>query len=236
VALKGADGVTLRGWYVPSRNGAAVLALHGTGSNRLGVARHARLLAGHGYGVLALDLRGHGESGGRSTSVPWRLDDDLDAALDWLEARPDVHGGRIGALGVSLGGEVALQLAARRTDLRAVVAEGVMGGPVADARGAHLDPASLVQIGALAGVTSLLAGGGPPAPDADLVARVAPRPLLLISSGRSSEAAEGRAFARRGGASTALWNLPGASHGGALGTDPAGYEQRVVGFLDRALR
>jgi pimeloyl-ACP methyl ester carboxylesterase len=198
VALKGADGVTLRGWYVPSRNGAAVLALHGTGSNRLGVARHARLLAGHGYGVLALDLRGHGESGGRSTSVPWRLDDDLDAALDWLEARPDVHGGRIGALGVSLGGEVALQLAARRTDLRAVVAEGVMGGTV--------------------------------------VARVAPRPLLLISSGRSSEAAEGRAFARRGGASTALWNLPGARHGGALGTDPAGYEQRVVGFLDRALR
>jgi uncharacterized protein len=47
---------------VPSRNRAAVIALHGIGSDRLGVERHARMLARHGYGVLALDLRGHGES------------------------------------------------------------------------------------------------------------------------------------------------------------------------------
>ena len=48
VALQGADGTALRGWYVPSRNGAAVIALHGTGSNRNGVAPHARMLARHG--------------------------------------------------------------------------------------------------------------------------------------------------------------------------------------------
>jgi uncharacterized protein len=99
VALQGADGTTLRGWYVPSRTGAAVIALHGTESNRNGVAPHARMLARHGYGVLAVDLRGHGDSGGRSTSVPWMLDDDLDSAIAWLSRRDDVDDRRIGAAG-----------------------------------------------------------------------------------------------------------------------------------------
>ncbi len=69
VTLRTADGLRLRGWYVPSRNGAAVALLHGTGGNRTGVAAHARLLARRGYGVLLFDLRGHGASDGRSTSL-----------------------------------------------------------------------------------------------------------------------------------------------------------------------
>ena len=59
--------------------------------------------------------------------------------------------------------------------------------------------------------------------------RIAPRPLLLISAGRAAEAD----FARRTGAP--VWNLPDAPHGAALASDPEGYEQRVLGFLDRAL-
>jgi dienelactone hydrolase len=83
-----------------------VAVLRGTGSNRLGVADHARLLARHGYGVLIFDLNGHGESDGRSTIVPARFQQDEDAALDYLLDRPDVRGGQIGVIGVSLGGEV----------------------------------------------------------------------------------------------------------------------------------
>ena len=83
---------------------------------------------------IALDLRGHGVSGGRSMSLPWKLDNDLDAALAWLGRRADVGGGRIGLLGVSLGGEISLLLAARRHDVRAVVAEGVGGDSYTDAR------------------------------------------------------------------------------------------------------
>jgi pimeloyl-ACP methyl ester carboxylesterase len=233
VALR-SDGVTLRGWYVPSRNGAAVIALHGTGGNRNGVAAHARLLARHGYGVLALDLRGHGESGGRSTSIPWRLDDDLDAALAWLSRRADVDPGRIGALGVSLGGEVALQAAARRPELRAVVAEGVVGSGPSDLRHGGGGPLALGQIAVMAAATHVLAGGGPGASDAELVERIAPRPLLLISAG-PREARIARHFAARGGPTVRRWNLPRAEHGRALATDPAGYERRVTAFLARAL-
>src|SRR4051794_34128692 len=48
VTLTTAGGLRLRGWYVPSRNGAAVALMHGTGSNRLGAADHARMLVRHG--------------------------------------------------------------------------------------------------------------------------------------------------------------------------------------------
>jgi hypothetical protein len=60
--------------------------------------------------------------------------------------------------------------------------------------------------------------------------------VLLISSGRGAEANVNRAMLAHAEATTRLWNLPDASHASALRTDPAGYERRVIGFLDRALR
>ncbi|MDP1846580.1 MAG: alpha/beta fold hydrolase [Solirubrobacteraceae bacterium] len=233
VALVGADGVRLRGWYVPSRNRAAVIALHGTGSSRLGVVRHARLLARYGYGVLALDLRGHGESDGRSTSAPWTLDEDVDAAVGWLAARPEVEARSVGLLGVSLGAEVALRVAARRDDVGATVAEGAMGS-ARDASLAGVSWPALAQLAGLSAVSVLLTGEET-GTDADLVERISPAPLLLISSGSGTEAGVNRVFVRRGGRSTQHWNLPDAAHGRAIRSDPAGYERRVVGFLDSAL-
>src|SRR6266508_5084903 len=40
VSFTTADGLTLVGWYVPSRNGAAIIALHGSGGNRPGTLEH----------------------------------------------------------------------------------------------------------------------------------------------------------------------------------------------------
>jgi pimeloyl-ACP methyl ester carboxylesterase len=236
VTLTTASGPRVRGWYVPSRNGAAVAVMHGTGSNRLGVAGHARLLARHGYGVLVFDFRGHGESDGRSTSLPSALQEDADAALAYLRRRPDVRAGRIGAIGVSLGGEVAVHAVARRPEWRAAVLEGVQGGSPADMRVSKPDPASYVTLTALYGLGRVLGGSAPPASNHDQVERIAPRPLLLLSSGRGTEARANEEYRRRAGRTAALWNLPTARHAAALGTDPAGYERRVIGFLDRALR
>ena len=62
-----ATGSALQGWYRPSANGAAVLVVHGGGSDRKGSVAHAAMLARHGYGVLALRRararreRGHAE-------------------------------------------------------------------------------------------------------------------------------------------------------------------------------
>jgi dienelactone hydrolase len=192
------------------------------------------LLADHGYGVLALDLRGHGESDGRSTSAPWKAQEDIDGALDWLSRRRDVDAERLGLVGVSFGGEVALQVAGRRRDVRATVAEGAQGGPT-DARAAGADAATVAQLTVMSALADVLTGGRSK-PDGELVERIAPRPLLLISAGRATEADANRVFARRGGAATDHWNLPDAPHAQAARTQPAEYERRVVAFLDRALR
>jgi dienelactone hydrolase len=158
----------------------------------------------------------------------------MDAAVEWLTARADVDPARVGMLGVSHGAEVALRTAARRNDVHAVVAEGAMGGP-ADARDAGASLPVLAQLGALFGLSILLTGETAAA-DAELVERIAPRPLLLISAGRTTEANANRHFQRRAGASAEHWNLADAAHAAALRTEPAEYERRVIGFLDRALR
>src|SRR5262249_10254045 len=55
VSFRSADGVRLAGWYVPSRNGAAIVLVHGGGGSRDGLKLHAAMLARHGYGVLLYD-------------------------------------------------------------------------------------------------------------------------------------------------------------------------------------
>src|SRR4051794_5432486 len=52
VTFPASDGVRLAGWYVPSRNGAAIVLVHGGGGDREGTLRHARKLAGGGDGLL----------------------------------------------------------------------------------------------------------------------------------------------------------------------------------------
>ena len=64
VSFKTSDGLRLEGWYVPSRNGAAVISFPG----RKGPQRQARMLARHGYGVLLFDRRGEGASDGEPNS------------------------------------------------------------------------------------------------------------------------------------------------------------------------
>src|SRR4051794_2160530 len=51
------------------RNGAAVLLLHGSAGSRARTVAHAQMLAGRGYGVLALDLPGNGRSTGHSSGL-----------------------------------------------------------------------------------------------------------------------------------------------------------------------
>ena len=234
VTITGADGVRLSGWYVPSRNGAVVVALHGTGSNRLGVERQARLLARHGYGVLALDLRGHGDSRGRSTSAPWTMNADIGAAIRWVQGRADVDRNKVALLGVSMGAEVAIRAAASEKTVRAVVAEGLNGG-AADAKAAGQPWLAVAQLAVLGATTSLLTGQGPGS-DSEYLERIRPRPVLLISSGTDSEADANQVFLHRAGRGARLWNLPNASHASAIRTNPAGYESHVISFLDRVLR
>jgi predicted acyl esterase len=105
------DGVSLATTFytpdgpAPGGGWPAVLALHGLGGNRASMNEIAeQFLVPHGYAVLTVDARAHGESGGVSTLVGRRERADYAATLSWLRLRPGVSDSRVGALGFSLGG------------------------------------------------------------------------------------------------------------------------------------
>jgi uncharacterized protein len=120
VAFTTSDGLHLEGWYVPSRNRAAVIAFPG----RKGPQSQTRMLARHGYGVLLFDRRGEGRSDGDPDSRGWGGEKDIKAAIAFLQHRPEVDPARVGGLGLSVGGELMLQTAAETDALKAVVSEG----------------------------------------------------------------------------------------------------------------
>jgi hypothetical protein len=133
-----------------------------------------------------------------------------------------------------MGADVAVRVAARRRgDVRATVAEGLRGG-ASDASAAGESWPVVAQLAVLGAVGTVLTGESAGS-DADLVERIPPRPLMLISAGTGVEADINRVFVRRAGGSTQHWNLPDAAHASAIRTDPQGYERRVIPFLNRAL-
>ena len=120
VQFETSDGLTLKGWYVPSRNGAAVIAFAGRRDTQL----RARMLVRHGYGVLLFDRRGEGESEGDPNLFGWQGERDVHGAVAFLQRRPDVDPQRIGAIGLSVGGEMLIEAAAESSALKAIVSEG----------------------------------------------------------------------------------------------------------------
>lgn len=235
------DGVTLSGWYIPSENGAAVALMHGAGSNRSGVLDQAVVLARNGYGVLLFDARGHGESGGRAMDFGWYGDADVSAAVDHLVGREDVDPDRVGAVGMSMGGEEAIGAAASDSRIAVVVAEGATGRVAADR--AWLDDEYGLRgwlqqriDGLTFGLTDLLTSASPPRSLRAAVAATAPRPVLLIAAGDvESEPLASRYIAEAAPESVEVWVVPDTGHTDGLATHPAGWEERVVGFLDAAL-
>ena len=130
VTFPASDGVRLSGWYVPSRNGSAVVLVHGGGGDRQGTIRHARMIAGAGYGVLMYDARGRGESAGHENAFGWEVDPDVRGAVSYLTAR-GIH--RVGLLGLSTGAEAVVTEAASDPRVKAVVPPASRDAPPSDA-------------------------------------------------------------------------------------------------------
>ncbi len=239
VALTTDDGVVLAAWYIPSSNGAALVLRHGAGSTRSSALGHAAVLARHGYGVLLVDARGHGDSGGRAMDFGWHGDADIAAAIDHLAERPDVTDGRIGLVGLSMGGEEAI---GAMTDdrVRAVVAEGATARSAADkswlsdiygARGAVQEQLERLQYG----LTDLLIEAGPPTPLRDAVA-AGDAEVLLIAAGTMPDETHAATHIATGAPDRVeVWVVDDADHTGGLRSEPAAWEERVIAFLGQHL-
>jgi hypothetical protein len=230
------DGRKLSAWYVPSRNGAAVLVSHGSGGSRGRLPAHVRMLARHGYGVLAIDNPGNGESQGHSNGLGDNAQTGLEAGIDYLAQRPEVQPDRIAGFGLSLGGEVLLEAASHDRRLAAVVSDGA-ARPLDGDKAVHAQVGqramTWLQMQMVRGISGMqrsrsLVG---------MMPDIAPRPVLLVAAGGlPEEIPASRRYRDAGGSNVQLWELPDAAHTGGLRKHPADYERRTIGFLDEALR
>ena len=233
VSFTTADGLRLAAWYAPSRNGAAVISF----PTRVGKLAHAAMLRRHGFGVLLVDMRGYDGSEGSANAFGWGATKDIDAAVRWLQARPDVHDGRIGGIGFSVGAEQLLEAAAGNHGLRAVVADGagersiretwLRGTPAALAL-----PEALVQTLSVGVFSDTL----PPPSLESVAARIAPSAAFFIYAGHGGGGEDlGPAYYAAAKQPKAIWRIPNAPHTGGYAAQPAAYERRVIAFLDRYL-
>ncbi len=231
-------GETLAGWYLPSRNRAAVILLHSGGIHRMGVVNEAQALAAGGYGILMYDRRAHGESTGDLNSHGWRDVEDVPAALAFLRRREDVDDDRIGLFGTSIGGQVALRAAAMEPDIRAVMVDGPSLCGARDHLPLRELPWDLWGMRAASWfarpVLELRLGMREPAAVVDVIDQISPRPVFLITTGGLESKVVRRYFDHAGEPKT-LWEIPEAGHGGGWSARPEEYREKLVGFFDRWL-
>ena len=233
VTFAASDGVRLEGWYVPSRNGAGVVLVHGGGGDRRGTIRHARMLARAGYGVLLYDARGRGSSEGHENAFGWNWDRDVHGAVSYL-ARHGIH--RIGLLGLSTGAEAVVTEAASDPRVGAVVSDGLQGRTSADASRLRFGDRIAVEpaFAVLGGEIRLVRGERPPPPLFDLVHELAhTRPLLVIAT-ISFERDADRAYTR--GTSAEFWELPKSGHTQGLRDHPRAYARHVLAVFRKGLK
>ncbi len=158
------DGLALAArFYAPPASSktkaSGVLLVHPAGAEKGGLDDLARYLQHRGFGVLALDLRGHGESAG--ATCDWKALDavgreacwdaavrDLEAARSLLRARSELQSNNWSIVGVGSGAELAVRHA--QTD--ATVSALVLIDTAADFLGERI----VADLGRLAGLPTLV--------------------------------------------------------------------------------
>ena len=256
--VNASDGTVLRGWLVSpnpesvsnsssnTRNapdaGAWVILFHGVSDNRVGDLGVADFLLRAGYGVVMMDSRAHGESGGDIATYGWKESYDVRNIVTSLEDTE--HPRCVFAFGVSMGGGIALQAAALDPRIAAVAAEA----PFSSFREASYDYAgfhrslwlgrilfrTVVEAGFIA--TKRIAGFWPSDASPEKSVAQCAFPILLISDGddvvlplRHQQSIMAAAAGPK-----ELWIVPRATHASAMGVAPEEYQRRVLAFFAAA--
>jgi uncharacterized protein len=234
VGFEATDGVDISAWYRPTQNGATIIVVHGGGGDRTGAVAHAKLLVRHGYGVLLHDARGRGKSEGVQNSYGWGWPKDIAGAIRFLKTRDEVDPERIGALGLSTGADILIQVAGQGTDLKAVVADGTYAGSFEDGQ-RIMGFTAITPFAALEFATVGITSGTTPGPVIEDMMKRITSPLLLVAAGPPEKDA-GELYDRAAGDRPVdVWYLPDVGHTAAIRQAAAEYERRVTTFFDDAL-
>ncbi len=122
ITFKTSDNIQIKAWFIPSeKSDKTIVICHGYPFDKANVLSFAGFLHPH-FNLLFFDFRYFGESQGKYTTVGYKEQKDLIAAVKYLETRKDIDKNKIGALGFSLGGATIL-MGADKTNIKAIVAD-----------------------------------------------------------------------------------------------------------------
>ena len=241
VTVTSDDGFRLVGWYVPSENGAVIMAQHGLKSNRAALLEEAEMLHDHGYGVLITSVRAHDESDGELISFGYHEMKDWEAWYQFLMQRDEIDPEKVGILGTSMGATQAIQYASINKDIGAVVAHSPFSS---------IDDTVAVSVTAFTGL--------PPFPFAPMIVfwaeqelgfdsaeidaklwvdDISPRPIFILQAGQDMVVSveSGELLYNAAGEPRELWFEPDLGHASFDSELPEEFEARIVGFFDQYL-
>ena len=235
--------VDLAGWTIHSVHGApAVVLVHGFKSSRQEMLPWARFIHDAGYNVLLFDTRGCGRSGG--TIVGLGATEPRDISLAVEAARDQFGTTKIAVLGISLGAGAAILSAADDPRVSAVIADSAWTDQDLQVSRLTFLPLGAVRVPlppyGIAAVNAMVGTDVAEARPIDAIARISPRPILLIHSADDDNATTPIEGARKlfaaAGDPKELWVAPRGGHVGAINAFPDEYRARVLAFLAGALR
>ena len=234
----------IAGWYVQHAAGRHVVVLvHGKDSSRTREhsGRTAELMARlhqRGFAVLAIDLRGHGQSSSGRLSFGYNEHRDILGAVDWLRAQ-GYPPGSIGVLGVSLGGASTILAAAREPAIGAAVSDCSYAdvAPIVRSNFVRATKLPTFILAPARLFTRLFEGYDLLAVrPVDDVAKIAPRPLLIIHGEADQLIPIEHAYALHAAyPKSELWTLPGIRHAAAFVRGPDAYVDHVAAFFAKSL-
>lgn len=241
VEIQTSDGILLAGWYVPPKEppGAVIVLLHGARGDRRGTAWHAGQLIQAGYGVLLYDQRALGESTGEMVYIGWMEGYDLLAVVDYLEGRSDVNAEKIGAVGLSGGGHIALNAAYIEPGrIAALWLDGIQAQRIEDfpeAENVGEQFATVINALILKMAEIHFGRSAPPA-FVDILAELDQTKMTIIAGGLDDfENRVSQKYASVIGSNAEVWLIENAWHVGGSMVIPDEYSQRMLEFFDTSL-
>jgi fermentation-respiration switch protein FrsA (DUF1100 family) len=199
------------------------------------------MLYRHGFGVLFTTVRAHDASDGELITFGAHEMKDLEAWYQYLLGRPEIDPQRIGIIGNSMGGFLAIQYTALNPAIRAVVAHSPFSS---------MDDTVATSVEAFTGLPAF-----PFAPlivfwaeqmtgieSADIDAKqwigtISPRPVFILMGGldESVSVASGELLYEAAGEPKEFWFEPDLAHVAFDSELPDEFEARVVGFFENYL-
>ncbi len=231
----------VKGWYLADPDATTtILVCPGYRSGMadvLGISAH---LWKAGHNVLAFEYHGHGTEVGTPVTLGYREIDDFLGAVAYAKERTPQA--RIGVIAYSMGAAIAIMAAARNQDVEAIVADS----PFATQWGVvdyNFRRAVRVPSAPFTWVADYLLGWragyhfNQVEPLRD-IARIAPRPILLIQGDKDSivDPHDASLLYNAAGAPKELWIGPGADHCGVYFQDRIAYVKKVTEFFDLYLK